>query len=82
MNQLNDEKEKRIYRFWNDIGGISEYYLEELESEVAKIAARATKLRKGVKYGAVVTGLASISAAVAILLLRPKLAEARLRRVG
>ncbi|MCL2361770.1 MAG: hypothetical protein FWC73_08170 [Defluviitaleaceae bacterium] len=74
--------EKRAFRLWSDIGGINEFFLEELEAEAEKIAAKAAKLRRGVKYGAVVTGLASISAALAIILLRPKLAQARLRRAG
>jgi len=79
MNEYS-ENEKRAFRLWSDIGGIKEFFLEELEAEAAMIAAKAAKLRKGVTFGAV--GLASISAALAIILLRPKLAEARLRRAG
>jgi len=74
-------KEEQAIKLWIDIGGIAETYLEELEEEAAKIAARAIKIRRRVKYGAIVTAAASLSAAVAIVVLRPRFAGG-LRRAG
>ncbi|MCL2571971.1 MAG: hypothetical protein FWE11_06170 [Defluviitaleaceae bacterium] len=68
--------EEKIIRFWKDIGGIAEDYLDELEAEVALIAAKSSRIRKRVKYGALVTAAVSLSAAAAFVVLRPKLKTA------
>jgi len=75
-------KEDQAIKLWVDIGGIAEMYLDELEAEAARIAAKASKLRRRVKYGALITGVASISAAVALLFLRPKLANRLASKAG
>jgi len=69
-------KEEQATRLWMDIGGIAELYLDEIEAEAEKIAARANRIRRRVKYGAVITAAASLSAAVAFMVLRPRLAMA------
>ena len=71
--------EERIIRFWLDIGGIDETYLDELEEDAVHIAARAKKRRK-VKYGAIVATAATLSAAVAFVVLRPQLASELARK--
>jgi len=72
--------EDKAVKLWIDIGGIAETYLDELEEEAANIAARAKKIRRRVKYGAIVTAAASVSAAVAFMVLRPRLLSGGLRR--
>ena len=66
--------EDRAIRFWVDIGGISETYLDELEEVAAYIAAKIKTRRRRVKYGAIVATAATVSAAVALVVLKPKLA--------
>ena len=56
-------------------------YVEELETEAAKIAARA-KRRRQIKYGTIAAAAASLSAAVAIMVLRPKLVTRQLARLS
>ena len=68
-----DEKAERL---WVEMSGICELYLDELEAEAAKIAERANKIRRRVKYGAIVTAAASVSAAVVIAVLRPRFGRA------
>ena len=75
-------KDEQAIKLWVDIGGIAEMYLDELEAEAAKIAAKADRVRRRVKYGALITGVASLSAAVALLFLRPKLANRLTSRAG
>jgi len=75
-------KEEQAIKLWVDIGGIAEMYLDELEAEAVKIAAKASKLRRRVKYGALITGVASLSAAVAFMFLRPKLASRLASKAG
>jgi len=76
-------KDEQIMRLWADISGIDEHYLEELEAETASIAAKASRMRRRVKYGAIVTAAASLSAAVALLVLRPRLSNVlAARRAG
>jgi len=65
-------KEEQAMRLWADIGGIDDMYLEELEQEASIIAAKASKVRRRVKYGAIVTAAASLSAAVAFMVFRTK----------
>jgi len=79
---MSEYNENRAFRLWCDIGGVKEFFLEELEVEAARIAEKAAKLRNGLKVGALVTGIASVGAAIALILLKPKLAEARLRKAG
>jgi len=75
--------DEQTMRLWADIGGIDDMYLEELEKEAAIIAAKASKVRKRVKYGALITAAASLSAAVAFMVFRPKLTLAlAARRAG
>ena len=74
--------EDKATKLWIDIGGIAEMYLDELEAEAAKIAAKASKLRRRVKYGALITGVASLSAAVAFMFLRPKLVNKLASKAG
>ena len=73
--------ENKATRLWLDIGGIAEMYLDELEAEAASIAAK-SKVRRRVKYGAMVAAAASLSAAVAIMMLRPQLVTRRLARLS
>ena len=73
---MNEEKATRL---WIDIGDIAELYLDELETEAASIAAR-IKTRRRVKYGALAAAAASLSAAVAFMVIRPKLATVWARR--
>jgi len=73
---MNNEKSIKL---WLDIGGIAEMYLEELESEAASIASRA-KMRRRVKYGTLAAAAASLSAAIAIMILRPQLVTRQLAR--
>ena len=75
-------KEEQAIKLWVDIGGIAEMYLDELEVEAAKIAAKASILRRRVKYGALITGAVSLSAAVALIFLRPKLAGKLASKAG
>ena len=72
-------KEEKATRLWVDIGGIAELYLDELETEAASIAARLRKRRR-VKYGALAAAAASLSAALAFIVIRPKLATVRTRK--
>ena len=69
---------EKSLRLWLDIGGIAEIYVDELEAEATQIAAKA-KTRKRVKYGTIAAA-ASISAAVAFMILRPKMASLQLAR--
>ena len=71
--------EKKATRLWVDIGGIDEIYLDELEADAASIAAK-LKTRRRVKYGALAAAAASLSAAVAFVVIRPKLANVWARR--
>ena len=75
-------KEDKIIRFWLDIGGVDEFYLDELEEELARIAAKLKSRRKKVKYGALVATAATLSAAVAFAVLRPKLASEIVRKAA
>jgi len=75
-------KEEQAIKLWMDIGGIAEMYLDELEAEAVKIAAKADKLRRGVKVGALITGVASLTAAVALIVLRPKSANRLASKAG
>jgi len=68
--------DEKTVRLWADISGIDETYLDELDAEAAKIAARAKKIRRRVKYGAIVTAAASVSAAVAYVVLKPRFGRA------
>jgi len=74
--------EEKAIRLWADISGINETYLDELETEVAKIAARTSKVRRRVKYGAIVTAAISLSAAAAFVVLKPRVASNLLRKAG
>ena len=62
----------KALKLFTEISGIAESYLDELDAEVARIAARAKKLRRRVKYGAIVTAAASVSAAVVFVMLKPE----------
>jgi len=73
--------EEKAIRLWLDIGGINELYVDELEDEATSIAAK-FKTRRRVKYGALAAAAASLSAAVAIMLIRPRLATKQLTRLG
>jgi len=75
-------KEDKALRLWAEISGIDDVFLDELDANIAMIAAKAKKIRRGVKYGAIVTAAASISAAVAIMVLRPKLAGGLLSKAS
>ena len=75
-------KEDKAIKLWVDIGGIAEMYLDELEAEAAIIAAKASKLRRRVKYGALITGLASLSAAVTFMVLRGRGEVGLVRKAG
>ena len=70
---------EKTMRLWLDIGGLDELYLDELEAEIALIAAKAKKKRK-VTYGAIVATAATLSAAVAFVVLKPQLATDIARR--
>jgi len=72
-------KEEQATRLWVDMGGIAELYLDELEADAAKIAAK-IKARRRVKIGALAAAAASISAALAFVIVRPKLATVLARR--
>jgi len=65
--------EEKTIRLWLDIGGINELFLDELE-ETANVIATKVKTRRRVKYGALVATAATVSAAIAIIMLKPKLA--------
>jgi len=69
---------EKSLRLWLDIGGIAEMYVDELENEAVLIAAKA-KTRRRVKYGTIAAA-ASISAAVAFMMFRPKMATLQLAR--
>ena len=73
--------EDKALRLWLDIGGIAEMYVDELEAEAAAIAAKVRR-RKQVKVGTIVAAAASIGAAVAIILLKPKAATRQLAKLG
>ena len=73
--------EDKALRLWLDIGGIAEMYVEELETEAAKIAARA-KRRRRVKYGTLAAAAASLSGLVAIMVLKPEFVTKQLARLG
>jgi len=72
-------KEEKALKLWLDIGGIAEMYVDELEAEAAHIAAK-IKRRRRVKYGTIAAAAASISAAVAIMMLRPQMVTRQLAR--
>ena len=74
-------KEEKATRLWVDIGGIAELYLDELEAEAAGIAAK-IKTRRRVKYGALAAAAASLSAAVAFMIIKPQFATRQLARFG
>jgi len=71
--------EDKALRLWLDIGGIAEMYVDELEAEAASIAAK-LKRRKQVRVGTIVAAAASISAAVAIMMLKPQVVTRQLAR--
>ena len=75
---MNDDKALKL---WLDIGGIAEMYVEELEADAAKIAAIARRRRR-VKYGTLAAAAASLSAAVAIMVLKPELVTRQLARLS
>jgi len=66
--------EEKAIRLWLDIGGINELFLDELEETAGNIAEKVKTRRRRVKYGALVATAATVSAAVAIIMLKPKLA--------
>ena len=72
---------EKSLRLWLDIGGIAEMYVDELEAEAEKLAAKARNRRR-VKYGTIAAAAASLSAAVAIMVLKPRVATRRLARVS
>jgi len=72
--------EEKAVRLWLDIGGIAEIYVDELEAEAQAIAAKA-KMRRRVKYGTIAAA-ASLSAAVALMLLRPQVVTRQLARLN
>jgi len=77
-------KHDKALRLWQDIGGIAEMYVEELEAEAELIAAKVRRKRR-VKYGTIAAAAASLSAAVAIMVLRPQVVTrqlARFNRIG
>jgi len=65
--------EERLMRLWLDIGGIDNLFLDELE-ETSELVATKEKTKRRVKYGAIVATAATVSAAVAFVMLKPKLA--------
>jgi len=69
----------KAVKLWLDIGGIAEIYVDELETEADTIAKKARKRRR-VKYGTIAAAAASLSAAVAIMILRPQVVTKRLAR--
>ena len=62
---------EKTMRIWQDIGGLDELFLDELESEIAEIAAKANKRRK-IKIGAIAATAATLSAAVAFVVLKQR----------
>ena len=72
-------KEEQATRLWMDMGGIAELYLDELETDTAQIAAK-LKTKRRVKIGAMAAAAASISAALAFVVIRPRLATVMARR--
>ena len=71
---MNEEKATRL---WLDIGGVNELFLDELEEISAKIKAR----RRKVKYGALVATAATVSAAIALVVLKPRQAAGFARAI-
>jgi len=71
--------EEKAFKLWLDIGGIAELYVDELEAEAASIAAKVKRSRR-LKYGTIAAAAASLSAAVAIIVLRPEMVTRRLAR--
>jgi len=73
--------EEKAIKLWVNIGDIAELYLDEVEADVAKIAAK-LKTRRRVKYSALIAAAASLSAAVAFMVIRPKLTTVLARRAA
>jgi len=76
---MNDEKTMRL---WMDIGGIHEKFLDELEETTEMVATKMIARRRKVKYGALVATAATISATIAIVMLKPKLATTVARTIS
>ena len=59
----------RVTRLWQDIGGVDELFLDELAMDYA---FESIKSKRRVKYGAIIASVATLSAAAALVALKPK----------